>query len=287
MRGGTHMICPNCQSPKTVKNGKKYNGKQNYKCNACKKQFIERTAMYRMRHSIKEILFALLLKFQRQSLREIAKLWFLEFLRKTISHVTAYNWCMKFKGKFEELMNTFPIDFTNIWHVDEKFVKVRGSKDRHAYLWKVIDSNNNIVAVHVSNRRDIFNAKKVLKKALKLAKKPPDILVSDGLQAYKRAKGILGRKCKHVIAHFKGKFVMKNKVLYYLSNNRIERSNSTTNLFLLGFRGFKSFKTANSWCTMYQAFFNYLRATYSLAYKRQAEAYGRYEYKGWKQLVIC
>lgn len=283
------MMCISCNSTHTIKNGKKYNGKQNYKCFDCGRQFIKHDASYRMRHSIKEIVLALMLKFQRQSLREIAKFWFTEVFKRSLSHTSVYNWCMKFSGKFETLLYSVILDISNVWHVDEKFIHVKGSKDKHAYLWKVIDSNNNILAVHVSNLRDVNNAKKVLQEALKLARKPPDILVSDGLHAYGRAKKILGRKCKHIVAHFEGQFVMKDRKLYFVSNNRIERSNSTTNLWLHVFRGFKSFKTANIWCKMYQVFFNFLRACLKLDYKRPAEVYSQdYKYVNWQQaLAIC
>ena len=71
--------------------------------------------------------------------------------------------------------------FSNVWHVDEKFVRVKGSKDKFAYLWVVIDDKNNIIATYVSNNRDIISAKTVLQKAKQNAERPPDIIVTDGL----------------------------------------------------------------------------------------------------------
>lgn len=34
------LICPRCQSTHVVKNGKIHNGRQNFKCRACGKQFV-------------------------------------------------------------------------------------------------------------------------------------------------------------------------------------------------------------------------------------------------------
>ena len=34
------LYCPNCQSSKVKKNGSKVNGKQNYRCKLCNRQFI-------------------------------------------------------------------------------------------------------------------------------------------------------------------------------------------------------------------------------------------------------
>ncbi|MHC6204241.1 IS1 family transposase [Breznakiellaceae bacterium SP9] len=39
METSTSLICPHCHSAKTVKNGMKKNGSQNYRCKECKKQF--------------------------------------------------------------------------------------------------------------------------------------------------------------------------------------------------------------------------------------------------------
>ena len=35
------LICPSCESKKIVKNGKIHNGKQNYKCRDCRRQFVQ------------------------------------------------------------------------------------------------------------------------------------------------------------------------------------------------------------------------------------------------------
>ena len=102
-----------------------------------------------------------------------------------------------------KLSSVNPINFSSIWHVDEKFIHVRGSKDKHAYLWIVSDSNSKIIAVHVSFERDCNNAKIVFQKAKDIASFSPEIIVSDGLQGYKKAcKKVFGRKTRHVIAHF-------------------------------------------------------------------------------------
>ncbi len=47
-----------------------------------------------------------------------------------------------------------------------------------------IDSLNSIITMHVSLKRDIAEAIAVLKKACARSLKPPDILVTDGLQVY-------------------------------------------------------------------------------------------------------
>lgn len=250
------MECFACYSKNIARNGK-YKSCQKYKCKDCGKQFSERSFSFFYRHRFPEkvIMDATLIAFFVSSRN--ASFLLLEMIHIKVSHQSCYNWSKKFAklvSKIKRQMN-----FSNIWHVDEKFIKVRGSKDPFAYLWVVIDNKNTIITQHVSFARDIINAKIVLKKALDKAMKPPDIIVSDGLQAYKKACKILGRKVKHVIAHFETKCVMHQGKIYYLSNNRIESLNSKINLWYKKFRGFKKLETAGLFCNMFAYFYNYLR----------------------------
>lgn len=198
----------------------------------------------------------------RLSLREIKEL-FCKVFKEDFSHVSPYNWSRKF-GKYTTEQNKIKISYSNVWHVDEKYIKARNEKDRKgktkwSYLWVVLDDKGNLITTHVSHKRNIKEAKSVLKKAKERAGFTPDILVSDGLQAYKRAKRILGRKCKHIIAHFESKPYMYEGNLYYLSNNIIERWNGTFDLWYHGIRGFKSLESANLWLEIFGFYYNFLR----------------------------
>lgn len=175
-----------------------------------------------------------------------------------VSHVSIYRWILKFYPKLIKIQRNFPLNFSKIWHVDEKFIRVKGSKDPFAYLWVVSDSNNNILAVHVSNARTAENAKIVLRKAFERAGFIPEIIVTDGLQGYKKACKIFGRKVKHVVSHFEAKGVMHRGKLHYLSNNKIERINGFFALWLHVCRGLKSFETANLWIEFFAMHYNYL-----------------------------
>lgn len=251
------MECLACYSKNVVRNGK-YKSYQKYKCNDCNKQFSERSFSFfcRTRFDEKIIMNAILIACFVST--RIAKFLLLETANAKVSHQTIYNWSIKFASKVSKIKRR--MNFSNIWHVDEKFIKVKGSEDDFAYLWIVIDSLNSIIATYVSLKRDISGAVAALKKAYAKSLKPPDILVTDGLQAYKRAcKKVFGRTTKHVVAHFETKCVMHNKHIYYLSNNRIESLNSKINLWYKKFRGFKSLETARLFCEMFAYFYNYLR----------------------------
>ena len=85
----------------------------------------------------------------------------------------------------------------------------------------------------------------------------PDILVSDGLQGYKKAvKKIL--RCRHVAAHFKTQNIIHDKKWYKLSNNRAESINRFYALWLHVCKGFKRLDNANLWIEFFTVNYNYL-----------------------------
>lgn len=254
------MKCIYCNSLLTVKNGYSEKGVQRYKCNDCKKRFCEKGIFARMRFPKEVITNALFLRLYPLSTRNVKRI-----LRKLnyikVSHVSIYNWIMKFASHLCKFANIFPLNFSKVWHVDEKFIKVRRPnrkrKKEFAYLWIVSDNKNNILSTHVSFSRDIINAKIVLLKAKQRAGFNPDILVSDGLQSYKKAvKKILG--CRHVIAHFKAQNIIHNKKWYKLSNNRAESINRFYALWLHACKGFKRLDNANLWIEFFTINYNYL-----------------------------
>lgn len=252
------MNCPQCNSTNLVMNGH-FNSCQKYKCKICNRQFTERSFSFFSRHRFPDNVISNAILLNHQISTRMTK----HFFRQNnllFSHVSVYNWSRKFDKKLSNIGRVCRIEYTDIWHVDEKFVRVKGSKDAFAYLWVVEDTNNNIIAVHVTDGRDCNGAKQVFRKALTNAGFIPKVIVSDGLQGYKRAvKKIFGRKCKHVVRHFESKAIVLNRKAIYLSNNRIESLNSKINLWYKRFRGFKSLETANLWCEGWMYFYNLLR----------------------------
>src|SRR3989344_7736410 len=245
-----------CHSKQIVKNGK-YKDYQKYKCRNCGRQFSERSFSFFCRSRFPEQVITQAVLYTPFVSTRNSVFLIKETLQFCPSHVSVYNWMKKFAFLLKGMQRS--ISFSNIWHVDEKFVKVKGCKD-FAYLWVVIDDRNSIIAVHVSQKRDIASARTVLALAKKRAEKPPDILVSDGCPSYiKACKKVFGCATKHVVAHFAAaKFMHKGKY-YMLSNNRIESLNSKINLWYNKFRGFKRLDMANLWCTMWMHFYNFMR----------------------------
>lgn len=56
------ISCPSCKSKHIVKNGKIHNGKQNYKCRGCGRQFVKNREQKIIGQSTRNLIDALLLE---------------------------------------------------------------------------------------------------------------------------------------------------------------------------------------------------------------------------------
>lgn len=255
------MLCIYCSSPLTVKNGHDGKGVQRYKCNDCGRRFCEKGIFARHRYPSWMIMDALFLYSQPISTSGVTKN-LKRFRGNTPTRMTIYNWIVKFAPYLIRLASIKPLNFTSQWHVDEKFIKVKHPTKKRgdfSYLWIVSDTNGNILATHISLKRDSKNAEIVLKKAKARAGFNPGILVSDGLQGYKKAvRKAFGKKTRHVKAHFKGVGIVHKGKRMKISNNRAERVNQFPALWLHPVRGFKRLDRANLLMEFFTIYYNYL-----------------------------
>ncbi|MFW6233627.1 MAG: IS6 family transposase [Nanoarchaeota archaeon] len=254
------MKCIYCNSFLTVKNGYSEERVQRYKCNDCGRRFCEKGLFARMRFPKEVIINVLFLRSYPLSTRNVKRI--LKQLKNVnVSHVSIFNWIFKFAPHMCKFARILPLNISKeIWHVDEKFIKVKHPTKKRgdfSYLWIVSDTNSNILATHVSLHRDGKNAKIVLQKAKQRAGFTPEILVSDGLQGYKKAvKKVLN--CRHVVTHFEAKNIFHKGKWYKLSNNRAESINRFYALWLHVCKGFKRLDNANLWIEFFTFNYNYL-----------------------------
>lgn len=252
------MNCVHCLSSRTVRNGFDNKGVQRYKCSDCKRRFCEKGFFARYKHKPIDIIRTVELRMHRLSLREtrdeIGKLIYVH-----VSHVTVYDWCMKFiRIMVLWAKLTFSLADSPIIHCDEKFIKVKGSKDSFAYLFVAKDKFDKIRTIYLANARTKASAKIFFERLIATGNKT-EIAVTDKCQIYVKSVKILGRKVRHVQAHFKPVRIVHKRKFMKISNNTIERFNSDIDLFLHVFRGLKSFRTANIWLEGFAVYHNYLK----------------------------
>lgn len=75
----------------------------------------------------------------------------------------------------------------------------------------------------------------------------------DGLKSYNSAVNwVFGRKCKNIIAGIKGRFVIVNKKVYWLTNNSSESLNAQIDCYLARHHyNFNNLESANYFATMF------------------------------------
>jgi transposase-like protein len=162
--------------------------------------------------------------------------------RVKVTYKTICEWTKKFTTSYAPA-TTYAPDQILICHADEKFVKVRGIWH---YWWSIKDFLGNLIHKIITPLRDTASAKKLFTEGRKKLRRDVDIIVRDGLTAYDKAVRCLGKKCRSVVAGIKGKGVIHNKHLYWLSNNPIESLNSEIDTYLKRFQNnFANLESAN------------------------------------------
>jgi transposase-like protein len=201
----------------------------------------------RYRYPIIIIRIAVILHIYLKS-RTVALLLYILF-RVKVSHKSICEWTWKFSTNMDLPYSTPRRNKTLICHVDEKYVKVKGSWH---YWWSLKDSLGNVISWVVTMLRDFNSAKELFRRAKAKIGRDVDILVRDGLPAYDKATKFLGRKCKGVIAGINGKGFMFKKNLYWLTNNPAESLNSEIDFYLARFQNnFSNLESANRFADIF------------------------------------
>jgi IS1 family transposase/transposase-like protein len=140
------LNCPSCESNNVVKNGFIHNGKQNHKCKACGRQFVEAPQQKRISEETKSLIDKLLL--EKIPLAGIARVydvsesWLQEYVnRKYESIPRQVNVSSKKKGRLS-------IQCDEMW----SFV---GDKNNKQWIWLALDiDTREIVGVHIGDRSE-------------------------------------------------------------------------------------------------------------------------------------
>lgn len=125
----------------------------------------------------------------------------------SIAHATIMRWVHQYGSQLEEKVRNHLKTTNDSWRVDETYIKVKG---RWMYLYRAVDSEENIIDFYLSKSRDKQAAQHFYKKALAFlyiskprvitVDKNPDYPVA--IQALKEEKhmpeGIKIRQVRHL-----------------------------------------------------------------------------------------
>lgn len=145
------ILCPSCPSIKIVKNGKTYNGKQNYKCKDCGRQIVLNNKHHISQDRRKMIKKALNERISLLGICRVFKVslpWLLDFAAsvwKAVPVGIGLNelWLKKLRPKKAQLI---------VLQLDEAWCFV-DNKKRKRWIWVTFDPVNRVVvAFHIGNR---------------------------------------------------------------------------------------------------------------------------------------
>jgi len=130
------------------------------------------------------------------------------------------------------------------WHADETSIKVG---DTRCYRYRATDRAGNLVDVRLRQTRDMDAAQRFFRQALDIAGAVPEIVTTDGHDAYPRAiHETLGDGTTHRRSRYK--------------NKRIEQDHRGVKQRYYPMRGFGSFDSAARFCSAFEEQRQYFRA---------------------------
>ena len=264
------LICPFCKSEKITKQGfrkNKSSAKQKYKCETCQKSFVNEPIKY-IKGDAKMVCLAMDCYYKGLSLRDIKDM-FKQFYSLDLHHETIRRWTNRFTEIMDRYTEKFEPQLGNKWHIDEQMVK---SGKEWRYCWDMIDSKTRfLIANNVTKGRSIKEAKEVLQKAKKTTHRKPRIIVTDGLQTYKKA--LVKEYGTTTGRHLSKPLHLHNVgVRDIVNNNILERYHNEFREFDKVRRGFKNDKTTQQWSENFRVYHNFIKPNVSLGGLTPAEA---------------
>ena len=188
------LSCPNCNSKFIIKWTKRNTQNrgliQRHKCKNCNKTFAIDDGFYRMRNHPKKITCALDLYYKGVSLRKVQE-HFQAFYPKNSTHVSVYNWIVKYATIVSKLIDNIPIKCGNEMMSDEmeyhrRLYHQKGMKGIEQN-WFVdtfdLQTRFMIIGEYMKSRTN-ENLIKVMKKTKFKTGEQVKIVTTDGLQGY-------------------------------------------------------------------------------------------------------
>jgi transposase-like protein len=121
------------------------------------------------------------LYFKGVSLRKIVD-HLQQFEHITVSHVAVLKWIQKYVAVMRDYVDAMKPQLSRVFHADETKVNIWG---QWLWLWHLMDGDTRfLLANHVSQGRNVSDARETFQDAKAVAKVEPGVLLTDGLGTY-------------------------------------------------------------------------------------------------------
>jgi len=259
--------CPYCGSIGAVRNGNRKGvngGKQRFKCKNCRRTFVLEKDFERIKADPKIVTLALDLYFKGVSLRKVVD-HINQFYGIKIHHATVLRWIQKYVKLMKSYADKLTPQVSGVWRADEMTLNVNGE---FQWLWNMMDNDTRfLLATHLAKTREGPDAIKLFAEAKERARIKPELLVTDGLGAYKEAYKkefftLKGPRTEH-IRHI--------QIRGEKNNNLIERLHGTIRERDKVMRALDNDKSAKTIIDGYKIYYNFVRPHMALDGKTPAE----------------
>jgi len=217
-----------------------------------------------MRATPQIITSAIQLYFTGESFRNVHK--FLRLQGVTVSHMAVYKWINKYVLLMDKYLQKITPNVSDVWRTDELYLKVKGDKK---YLFALMDDETRFwIAQQVADRKNTSDVQPLFREGKEVAKKKPNILISDGAPNFHDAY----KKEYWTVKNPRTKHIQHIRLQGDVHNNKMERLNGEIRDREKTFRGLKKDNTPI--LKGYQIYHNYVREHESLNGQTPAEKCG-------------
>ncbi len=271
-RAGNNNICKYCQSNNVIKYGK-YGGVQLYYCKDCHSKFKDDDTLFHMKTPANQVSSALNMYYEGMSIKAISRNLKQEFSNQP-STATIYEWIQKYTQYATDSIKGYkPENIGGTWIADETVIEIDGD---NAWLWDIIDDKTRfLLATRISRSRTTQDAQMLIDKAIKMAGKEPQKVITDKLASYLDVR--YGKDTEHI----------RSKPFAIEDNTQmIERFHETLKQRTKVMRGLKNIESAHDFIDGWLVHYNYIRPHTALDDRTPAEVAGiDYPYENWADIT--
>jgi transposase-like protein len=268
--------CPYCFSAELKKKGTRKNKqgvKQLYLCKSCNKKFSIDDGFKNMKNDQKVITLSLDLYFKGVSQNSITD-HLKQFYDVEVNQSTVSRWIRKYMEIISDYARTLTPDVSGMWAIDEMMLKCNGEWN---WLWNLMDTDTRFLITSMISQgrtRDVDTARLPMKEAKELPGKCPDVIISDGLKAYKEAvktefRPNNGQNLKATV-HVREIAITNGE----RNNNKIERLHGSMRQRNKVQRGLKEVEPSKAFVQGFKTYYNFIRPHMALGGKTPAEMAG-------------
>jgi transposase-like protein len=224
------MRCVRCGSRTARRDGQTQLGGQRWRCAECRRRLTARSTSAFSGRCFPDDVIALAVRWYarfRLSFADVAE-WLAE-RGFTVDRSAIYRWVQRFLPLFGAAARRYRRRVGQKWRVDETYCDFQG---RHAYLYRAIDEDGQVVDALFSERRNGAAARAFFERAMAETEVTPERVTTDKAKCYPPARRVLLPGVEH----------RRSKYL----KNGLERDHSHVEQRLYPMRGFKRGAAANT-----------------------------------------